>query len=182
MTHKRELFWHHGCILYDAISINPPSHRADSFLTYLPLLPSKHWVVCKSPSLHDLYSHYACHCLTVASELSSLLSCLYLCQCSTKKPSFLSQHNITSSTYHGLSLASCFYSLWLPAVGFRRQDGDPGCLLSTSWPQREHSTSCEVSFTGQTAEGNSEHCLLIKNMSCWMWCCGIWSENSHRSD
>lgn len=38
-----------------------------------------------------------------------LIFCLYLCRCSNKKrPSFLSQHNITSSTYHCLSLPPCF--------------------------------------------------------------------------
>lgn len=47
-------------------------------------------------------------------------------------------------------------------------------------PQRAQGTSCVVSFT---VKGNSASAAFqLKTMSCWMWCCGIWTENSRRSD
>lgn len=47
-------------------------------------------------------------------------------------------------------------------------------------PQRAQGTSCVVSFT---VKGNSASAAFqLKTMSCWMWCCGIWTENSRHSD
>lgn len=130
-------------------------------------------------------AHILCVPLIVVSELLSLLiSPLYLCRFSTKT-SHISFHNTTQHYIIHLSRPFTSFMFQLPLVvccGVSSSGWGPWLFVVHVLTPERRSTSCEVSFTCQTAEGNSEHCLSIKNMSRWMSCCGIWSEKSQRSD